>query len=131
MNRLVCRGILLLSAPIVFSQQPQKRPFEHQSNSTISHRNESDSEVLEIKNVVYELTGSGIFGRPKDERLVLRKTTRTKQIVDEIGMTATTTVEAWPLGVDPKEKPLYSITVPGSDPITLNSEVVVVSRGIE
>jgi hypothetical protein len=52
-------------------------------------------------------------GRPQDERLLLRTTTRTKQVVDEIGMEASTTVEAWPLGVDPKQKPLYTLKARG------------------
>src|SRR5207249_4153146 len=107
MNHRFVRLIILLSAPALFAQEPKKKPFEQQSQSTIAYKNENQAEAVEIKNVVYELAGSGIPGRPQDERLVLRKTTRTKQIVDEIGIEATTTVEAWPLGVDPKDKPLY------------------------
>ena len=33
--------------------------------------------------------------------------------MDEIGMEASTTVEAWPLGVDPKQKPLYTLKADG------------------
>ena len=131
MSHLFCECLLLLLAAMAFAQQPQKKPFEQQSTSTIGYRNEKGSEAIEIKNVSYELTGSDISGRPQDERLVLRKTTRIRQVVDEIGMDASTTVEAWPLGVDPKEKPLYSITVPGVDPITISSALIVISRGLE
>jgi len=46
-------------------------------------------------------------------------------------MEATTTVESWPMGTDLKEKPLYSITVEGVDPSTLNGDLIVVSRGLE
>ena len=66
-------------------------------------------QTVEITNVAYEVTSTAVPGRPQDERLLLRTTTRTKQVVDEIGMEAATTVEAWPLGVDPKQKPLYSL----------------------
>jgi hypothetical protein len=48
-----------------------------------------------------------------------------------MGMEATTTVEAWPLGVDPKEKPLYTLTVSGDEPVTKNNEVLIVPRGLE
>src|SRR5262245_333963 len=92
--------ILLLSLPALFAQQSQKKAFEQQSPSTITYKSEDGSETVEIKNVVFELVGPGIPGRPLNERVVLRKTTRTKQVVDEIGQDGTTTVDAWPLGVD-------------------------------
>ncbi|HLJ44929.1 MAG TPA: hypothetical protein VKU01_02910 [Bryobacteraceae bacterium] len=88
-------------------------------------------ENVEITNVEYEMTGAGIPGRPNNERLLLRKTTKTKQVVDEIGMEASTTVEAWPLGVDPKQKPLYSFKVEGLDCRNINNEILLVSRGLE
>ena len=50
---------------------------------------------------------------------------------DDIGMEASTTVEAWPLGVDLKQKPLYSVTVNGIEPHVVNGEVIVISRGLE
>jgi hypothetical protein len=52
-------------------------------------------------------------------------------VVDEIGMDASTTIEAWPLGVDLRQKPLYSLTVPGFDPVARNSDLIVISRGVE
>lgn len=130
MNHRFVRIALLLSAPSLFAQQ-QNKPFEQQSSSTISYRKENRTDVVDIRNVAYDLVGTGIPGRPKDERLVIRKTVRTKQVVDEIGMEASTTVEAWPLGVDLKEKPLYSVTASGVNPVTLNNELFVVTRGVE
>src|SRR4030095_1954272 len=94
-------GMLLLAATIVYGQQAQKKPFQQQSQSTIAFKNANNTDSVEIQNVAYELVAPGIPGRAKDERLVVRKTTRTKQVVDEIGMEGATTVEAWPLGVDP------------------------------
>ena len=130
-RRLLLPFVVLLFAMALRAQQPQKRPFEQQSQSTIIYRNENQADAVEIRNVVYELSGPGIPGRPQNDFLVLRKTTRTRQVVDEIGIEGTTTVEAWPLGVDPKEKPLYSVTVPGTNAITMNSAVIVISRGLE
>ena len=124
-------GMMLLAATIVYGQQAQKKPFQQQSQSTIAYKNANNADAVEIQNVSYELAGPGIPGRPKDERLVVRKTTRTKQVVDEIGMEGATTVEAWPLGVDPKEKPLYTVSVSGVDPFIMNSDLIVISRGLE
>jgi len=127
-HRLVM--IMLLSVSVLSAQQ-QKKSFEQGATSTITYKNENRSEAVEVRNVVFELAGAAIPGRPANERLLLRKTTRTKQVIDEVGMDAATTVESWPLGVDLKEKPLYSITVEGVDPVTMNSHLIVVSRGLE
>jgi hypothetical protein len=121
--------VTLLFVPTLFAQQ--KRPFEHEAVSTVEYKNENRSESVEIKNVIFDLVGPAIPGRSVTEHLVLRKTTRTKQVIDEVGMEATTIVEAWPSGVDLKEKPIYSITVQGVDPLTLNNQLIVVSRGLE
>jgi hypothetical protein len=77
------------------------------------------------------VTSSGVPGRPQDERLLLRTTTRTKQVVDEIGTEASTTVEAWPLGVDPKQKPLYTLKAEGVDCKTVDGSLLVILRGLE
>jgi hypothetical protein len=122
--------IVLLSVPVLSCQQ-QNKPAEQQSASTIEYKTENRSEVVDVKNIVFELAGPAIPGRPMNERLVLRKTTSTKQVLDEVGMEATTTVEAWPLGKDLKEKPLYSVAVQGVDPLTVNNELLVVTRGLE
>jgi len=122
--------MMLLFIPSVSGCQ-QKKPLDQESVSTIAYKHENGSEAVETKNIVFELVGAAIPGRPVNERLVLRKTTRTKQVIDEVGMEAATTVESWPLGVDLKEKPLYSITVEGVDPSALNSDLIVVSRGLE
>lgn len=127
--------LLLLSMPALFAQQPRaaavKKPFQAQSPSTIAYTLENHAETVEITNVAYEVVGSGIPGRPRDERLVLRKSTHTKQVVDDIGIEASTTVEAWPLGTDLKQKALYSLTIPGVDPTSVNSDLLVISRSLE
>jgi len=111
----------------------QPRPAIHaESRSTIDYRTEPDgSETLEIRNISHEVTGTNIPGRPPDERLLLRKTIRSKQVLGDIGMEATVTLEAWRLGEDPRQKPLYTLTVAGGDARTIDNALLVVSRGLE
>ena len=124
-------GACLLSAAILLAQ-PAKAPFQATSTSQIDfHVAKDHSEVVAINNVEYELSGTGIPGRPPDDRLVLRKTVKSRQVVGDIGIEATTTVEAWPLGVNLKQAPLYSISVEGTNPRIVNSDLVVISRGLE
>jgi hypothetical protein len=95
------------------------------------HMDKDQSEVIAIQNVQYELTGSVIPGRPPDDRLVLRKTVRSREVVGDLGIEATTTVEAWPFGVNPKQTPLYAISVAGIDPRVVNNDLIVVNRMLE
>lgn len=111
--------------------QPSRKPFQAQSSSTIALSVRNDESTVEIANSVYEVAGPGIPSRPPDELLVLRKTTRSRHVLGDIGMEATTTVEAWPLGVDLKQKPRYTITAAGTDCQTVDSALLVVSRGLE
>jgi hypothetical protein len=129
---------LILVAPQIFAQGKQKgapkpdvKPYTGQSASTFSLSTKDKEQTVEISNVTYEVTGTGIPGRPLDERMVLRKSTRTKHVVDDIGEEASTTVEAWPLGSDFKQKPIYSLKVDGVDPLIVQGEVLQVSRGLE
>jgi hypothetical protein len=120
-----------LAVALAAALPAQKKPFQAQSASTVAFSVKDDEETVEIANVAYEMTGSGIPGRPRNERLVLRKTTHTKEVVDAIGMEASTTIQARPLGADLKQKPLYSLTVEGVDAKTVASDLVVISRGLE
>jgi hypothetical protein len=127
---------LMLAVPALFAQQkgvapPARNPFQAQSASTVGFSVKDGSQTIEIVNSSYEVTGTGVPGRPLEEMLLLWKTTRTKEVVDEIGMEANTTVEAWPLGVDPKQKPLYSLKVSGDDCRTVDNNLLVVLRGLE
>jgi hypothetical protein len=135
--RFALLAILMAAPPL--AGQPASRanakagrnPFQSQSSSSITFGVKDGSETIDIVNTVYEVTGQGVPGRPPQEQLVLRKTTRTKQVVDEIGMEASTTVEAWPLGVDLKRKPLYTVAVPAVDCRTVDSNLLVFDRGLE
>jgi hypothetical protein len=98
------------------------QPFQSQSPASVLYRvNKDGQQTFDITNVAYEVTG----------RLLLRTTTRTKQVVDEIGMEASTTVEAWPLGVNPKQKPLYALQAQGLDCKTVDGALLVILRGLE
>jgi hypothetical protein len=130
--------MLLLLAAALFAQpkRPEnaksaRKPFEAQSPSSIKFGSKDGMETVEIQNVSYEVTSTSIPGRPNDERLVLRKTIRSKYVVDDIGTDATVTLEAWPLGVDLRQKPLYSITYTGLDGQTVEQALFVGSRGTE
>ena len=123
-------GVVFLFTGLAIAQTHV--PFQAQSPAGVTYGvNKDGQQTVEITNVAYEVTGTGVPGRPQDERLLLRSTTRTKQVVDEIGMEASTTVEAWPLGVDPKQKPLYSLKVAGVDSKTVDGALLLVLRGLE
>ena len=126
---------LLLSPVLVSAQQtPQKiaQPLHAESSSTIDFSSAADgSETVEIRNVSHEVTGTQVPGRPPGERLVLRKTVRSKQVLGDIGMEATVTLEAWRVGEDLRRKPLYSLTVTGDEGHTIDNALFVVERGLE
>jgi len=88
----------LSASASLLAQAPTKKPFQTQASSTIKYDIKDRAESIEITNVAYDIVGAGIPGRPRSERLVLRKTTRSKQVVDEIGMEATTTVRSLAAG---------------------------------
>jgi hypothetical protein len=123
-------AVFLLMAGVALAQT--HKPFQTQSPASVVYGvNKDGQQTVEITNVAYEVTSTAVPSRPQDERLLLRTTTRTKQVVDEIGTDASTTVEAWPLGVDPKQKPLYALKVPGVDSKTVDGALLVILRGLE
>ena len=115
--------VLPLVASLAFAQTP--KPFQSQSPAGVVYGVKDGQQTVEITNVAYEVAS------PLDKRLLLRTTTRTKEVIDEIGMEASTTVEAWPLGVDLKQKPLYSLKVDGVDSKTVDGSLLVILRGLE
>src|SRR5580698_778483 len=93
-----------------------------QPASSYKYTVKDGEKTVEITNVTYEVTNYDV---------VLRTTTHSKHVVGDIGMEASTTVEAWKLGTDLKQKPLYSVTVEGSESRTVDSGLFTVSRGLE
>jgi hypothetical protein len=123
--------IMAVGAATVVAQKTP-RPVQAQSTSSFkSEVNKDGQRTVDSTNVVYDLSWSGAPGRPADERLVLRKTTRSRQVIDEKGMEATTTVDAWPLGTDFKQKPSYSIGLSATDCRTVNADLLEFDRGLE
>ena len=103
-----------------------------QSPSTVGVTSAKDgTKTVDIQNVAYQVSSTQIPGRPKEERLLLRKTTHSKQILGDKGMEGTVTLEAWPLGADIRQKPLYTVKATGTDGQTVDTSLFVVSRGLE
>src|ERR1700728_3280713 len=120
----------LLTAGLALAQA--HKPFQAQTPASVTYGvNKDGQQTVEITNVAYEVTSTAVPGRPQDERLLLRITTGTRQVVDDIALDASTTVEAWPLGVDPKQKPLYTLKVAGVDSKTVDGALLVILRGLE
>lgn len=109
----ISRGMLWIGAACMLVAQPA---------ASYKYTVKGDEKTVEITNVSYEVIKSD---------LVLRKTTKSKQTIGDIGMEASTTTEAWKLGTDMKQKPLYSVTVEGTESRTIENEVFEVSRGLE
>src|SRR5450432_2341524 len=106
-------GILLVAAGAAYAQV---RAMQTGSPSTVQITTDKDgTKSVEIQNVSYQVSWSGLPGRPKDQRLLLRKMTHSKEIIGEKGMESTVTLEAWPFGTDTKFKPLYSVKAKGTD----------------
>jgi hypothetical protein len=116
----VCASLLLALA---------KMPFQAQSASTISYVVQGDDETVEIRNVAWQYTNTRVPGRPADERLLLRTTTHEKGFVGEIPEPGVVTLEAWPLGVDPKQSPLYTVKLEANAVDTLDNCLWVIDRG--
>lgn len=117
-----CSAVFLV-ASLAFAQAP--KPFQSQSQAGVTYSEKDGQQIVEIANVAYEVAS------PLNKRLLLRTITRTKEVIDEIGMEASTTVEAWPLGVDLKQKPLYTIKTDGVDAKTVDGSLLVILRGLE
>jgi hypothetical protein len=130
--------IAITVAPALFAPlaaaadtKPTRKPFRAQAASTIVYGVSNGEEAVEIHNFSYEVTGDHVPGRPPEERLVLRKTVRTKEVVGDKGMEATVALEAWPLGAGLEQKPLYTITLDGVDVRVIPNALLVFARGTE
>lgn len=120
-------ALLAAAAPALLAQPA----MQAQSSSTITYGVKDGGKTVEIRNVAYEISGTRVPGRPPDQRLVLRKTARSKEVLDEKGVDATMTLEAWPLGANLNQKPLYAVTLTGVEGRTTDNALWVVSRGTE
>ncbi len=130
-------AISLLAAAVAgLAQQPPPaapaKPLTVQNPSTFSYSTNKDGQkVIDIRNTRYGVSGEGVPGLPPEQRLLLAISTRNRQVLDEPGVRGTVTLEAWPLGTDPKQRPLYSTTITGTDAEVAEDAVWIVSRGVE
>ncbi len=119
-----------LAASSVLLGQPAK-PLHAQASSTIDYTPTADGfGTIEIRNVSYEVI-TNVPGRPPDDRLLLRKTIRSKEVLGDIGIEANVSLEAWRLGDDLRQRSLYTLNVSGDDGNTKDNALFVVSRGLE
>lgn len=110
----IYRGMLLLgAAACALLAQPA---------SSYKYTVKGDEKAIEITNVTYEAV---------EAKLVLRKTAKSKEVIGDMGIQASITIEAWPIGMDLKTKPLYTIAVEGTESRTVEDKLLVVSRGLE
>src|SRR5258708_991454 len=116
---------------VSLAAQPPRRPFQSQSSSTLAYGVKDNEETVEINNVSYEVSGDSVPGLAPAERLVLRQTARWKQILGDKGSDAMVTLEAWRLGADLGQKPLYAITTEGTGVHMKDNALLVFSRGVE
>ncbi len=133
MRPLPIAGLLLLASNVLPGQAPDlTKPFRSQTASSITYSGGRDGDQsVEITNVAYDITGDSVPGRPRGSRLALRTTTHSKQVVGDKGIESNVTMEAWPLGVDLKAKPLYAIDVPGIDARTQDGNLWLVDRSLD
>ncbi|HYW48738.1 MAG TPA: hypothetical protein VE959_38090 [Bryobacteraceae bacterium] len=128
-------AVLVLASALLAQQKAPKapvKPVQAQSPSEISYSTAADgSQTVEIRNVSYEITGTDVPGRPRPERLLVRKTIHSKQTLGDIGSEGTVTLDAWRLGDDLRQKPIYTVAVSGSDGHVVENALLVVSRGLE
>lgn len=128
MRTLHCAFVLVMFAASSFAQSKPSA----EGQSTYSYSKAADgSENVSIRNISFEVAGADIPGRPNSQFLVLRKTTTTKRSVTDVGQEATIGLEAWPLGADLHQKPLYSLKLTGTDGRVLDNALFVASRGVD
>ncbi|ABF43534.1 hypothetical protein Acid345_4534 [Candidatus Koribacter versatilis Ellin345] len=130
--RTLHRGLIVLFAFSTFAAAQAKPDVTAQSTSTFNYSKETDgSENINIRNVSFEMVDLFERGKAGNQSLLLRKTTASKRTAGDIGEEATITLEAWPLGTDLKQKPLFTVSTTGTDGHTLDNALFVASRGTE
>lgn len=132
--RTLRRGFILafLTICAVSQTKPAAAPVQATGTSTFTYSKDADGgENVETRNISFEVTDANVPGRPDDQHLLLRKTTHAKRTFGDMGEDAHVMLEAWPVGVDLKQKPLYSINVTGTDGRTLDNVLFIADRAVE
>ena len=130
----VC-GLLIVAFAALWGQAPAPgkatAPFQSRSASAISYSVKDGEETVNITNVAYELADDSAAGLPAGSRLVLRSTTRSKEILGDKGVEATVTLEAWPFGADLQGKARYVVKVSGVGAQTVQGGLWIVDRATD
>ncbi len=131
MRTLHCGVVaLFFLAGIAIAQS--KPGVSAQGTSTFNYSKEADgAENINIRNVTFEMVDLNEPGKAGNQSLLLRKTTTSKRTAGDIGQEATITLEAWPLGADLKQKPVYSLNISGTDGHPQDGAIFLASRGTE
>ena len=117
---------------IASGQTPDSPPsVTAQSISNFSYDGKDGQQTITITNATFQTVEPYLPGRKDTQRLVLRTATRTTEVVDEIGMQGSVTVEAWPLGTDLGQKPIYGITLEAAGAKVMKQSILVFDRGLE
>jgi len=106
-----------------------QNPFRAESTSSISFTAKGDERAIEIHNVAWQYSNTRVPGRPPDQQLTLRTVTHSKDMVGDIPEPGLVTLDAWPFGVDPKQKPIYTVKIGGSEAKVVDNALWVINRG--
>jgi len=122
----------LLVESIASGQTPGPFPtVTAQSASNFAYETKDGQQTITITNVSFQVIDPYLPGRKDTQRLVLRTATRTTELIDEIGIQGSVTVETWPLGTDLGQKPSYGITLQAAGAKVMNQSILVFDRGLE
>ena len=109
----------------------QTSPISAQSASSFSFETKDGQQTVTIANATFQVIQPYLPGHKDTQRLVLRTATRTTEVIDDIGIQGSVTVEAWPLGADLSQKPSYGITLEAAGARVMNQSILVFDRGLE
>jgi hypothetical protein len=120
---------LLAAGAAMAAVAAAQNPFRAESTSSISLTAKQDYRTVTVHNVAYQYTETRVPGRPTEERLALRITTHAEDVIGDIPQPGKVTLEAWPLGADPRQKPLYALHLDAFDAHTLDNAFWMVHKG--
>jgi hypothetical protein len=122
--------VLLLFGSAASAQAPAS-PVTAQSASNFSYETKDGAPTITITNVTFHAIEPYLPGHKDSKTLVLRMATRTTEVIGDIGIQGSVTVEAWPLGADLSQKPSYGVTLEGAGAMVMNQSILVFDRGLE
>lgn len=122
---------LLLVGPAASAPAPPAAPVTAQSASSFAYETKDGAPTITITNVTFRAIEPYLPGRKDSKPLVLRMATRTTEVIGDIGIQGSVTVEAWPLGADLSQKPSYGVTLEAAGAEVMNQSILAFDRGLE